>query len=337
MQVLDLVSTSRIHTLIVLDKTLTKQATEFFLTEFSSTNSNLLIIQRDPKEPIFDSQRILKIDLNMWIMQIHDDDDWKGSINIPNSAMGLELYETNFLVSSIEHGKDYGHTDSPPGRVFFSLLPSQIWNRFTDFIIAQGGHVAISMDFALSKISKAVCEKKSLDGFTYLWDDSNWRKRKFATRHLRLMAASDGWGNWGCVDLALLNRSLDLASAVSYFSDMIPVEKMGSLFLDILLEFSPSKRKMLFIKMRALVLPFVSLLLSTLFSHCSYPRLHAIQKRLVQRIKLDTILLEIWTNISLKSIILLVERIRNLDAFPLLQKRFDFWDFEIKKLLAVIT
>ena len=109
----------------------------------------------------------------------------------------------------------------------FTILPSQIWNRFSEFISAQGGHVAGSVDSTLDLVSRAICTRRHISSFTYVYNNRHWNQRRKATKNLEVLARQDGWSFLSCVDIQLINRAIDGITAIEFFRDLIPESKVN--------------------------------------------------------------------------------------------------------------
>jgi hypothetical protein len=216
---------SKIPALIVLDKTPNGEATRFFETCRNLKSTDIYIIRRPSNEAIYDSQGFVTISKNMWIIQLHDDDEWRGLLHIPQDANELEMFSTEFLFN--DHKRSLKWEESPPARMNFTILPSQIWNRFSEFISAQGGHVAGSVDSTLDLVSRAICTRRHISSFTYVYNNRHWNQRRRATKNLEILARQDGWSFLSCVDIQLINRAIDGITAIEFFRDLIPESKIN--------------------------------------------------------------------------------------------------------------
>lgn len=210
--------------LIVLDKTPNGEATSFFETCHSLESTDIYIIRRPSNEAIYDSQGFVTISKGMWIIQLHDDDEWKGSLRLPQDASELEMFSTEFLFQ--DSARSLKWEKSPPARVNFTILPSQIWNRFSEFIGAQGGHVAGSVDSTLDLVSRIICTRRHISNFTYIFNNRHWKQRRKAVKNLEILARQDGWAFLSCVDVQLINRAIDGITSIEFFLDLIPESKI---------------------------------------------------------------------------------------------------------------
>ena len=74
--VLEILEKSEVATLVVIDKTEEGRATDFFMNNFEYSDKQLFVLPRSIQDTLFDSVGEIMLDKNMWIMQLHDDDNW---------------------------------------------------------------------------------------------------------------------------------------------------------------------------------------------------------------------------------------------------------------------
>ena len=204
--VINLVDTSKIDSLVVVDKTIDNSATRYFLKNFESASKNLYILPRHIDESHYETLGELTLDDNLWVMQLHDDDKWSGHLELPHEIEPSAAYYSNFLV---EHktGKLSKISDfSIPARINFTLIPSYIWNQFTLMIKDQGFHVAASLDGTLNQMVCLTCTFIPIPNFSYFYDNHNWEGSKSSKKSLKKLARNAGWGDWTSIDIALFNR-----------------------------------------------------------------------------------------------------------------------------------
>ena len=222
--VLEFVENSEISVLLVLDKTDLHSATEYFINNFTFNNKELYVLPRSIRDTLFDTVGEIVLDENMWIIQLHDDDYWNGKIELPDTAEPQTVYSFDFYLDSkskdVIRVEDY----SLPNRVVFSLVPSRIWNRFSQLVRDQNYHVAGSFDFTLNKMVQLSCKFEQQQGFQYYWKDDNWKTPKEAVSHLTKLSESDGWKEWSSPQIAILNRSIDSLASLNYIHDFLNPE-----------------------------------------------------------------------------------------------------------------
>ena len=178
---------SKAKSLVILDKTPLSSATDFFFENRYQDFFDVYIIKRFPKEAIYDSQGILTLDENLWILQLHDDDEWDGALNLPSDPQDRFMYTPKFYMTENGKSQERVWAESPPARINFTLIPNRVWNKFTEFIRLQGGHVAGSADSTLNTMARLNCEQAELLTFSYHYDTHNEIFSEFKVSPKKLM------------------------------------------------------------------------------------------------------------------------------------------------------
>lgn len=202
-----LIENSELHAVVIIDKTDLHIATEFFVNEGLDLDCDCYILQREPSEGIFDSQRILKLDPNLWIVQLHDDDNWSGKLSLPAKVSKETIYVPEIQSDNYEYS--LAESIRVPAHSLFSLTPDSLWNSFTDYIDAQGGHIAPSADSSLNLIARRKYNYKRLTGFKYSYSARHWDNKKRIGIELRKLSTNDGWGPLSGSTAAVLVSHLD--------------------------------------------------------------------------------------------------------------------------------
>lgn len=329
------INASQVSALIVIDKTGEGEAKAYFNARAKELDTRLYIIERDPLEPIFDSQKYVLLDEMLWIQQLHDDDTWDGFLCLPSSVEKSDLFLVQFYMGTASSFTQSNDEKAPPARVIFSAIPAHVWNRFSAFICAQGGHVAGSMDSTLSTVALIICDLKSLPNFNYFYSSHHWSRRSEANSHLKNLSLTDGWGELSSPEVAILNRLFDNLSALNFFSDLIPNRKIIEAQNVLLSSYQPGFPKRLqlmfsFALANYFLVPLFKALAWMGFRSLSSTVRHfeesAIRKRLiVKSIKAD----------SLSKILDFIENDLSGKATPKLAARFNFWHLEISALKEI--
>jgi hypothetical protein len=326
------INASQVSALIVIDKTGNGTAREFFNAHARDLNTRLYIIQREPLEPIFDSQKYVLLDEMLWIQQIHDDDTWEGLLSVPSSAEKSDLFLVQFHSGSALSVTTINDEKAPPARVIFSAIPAVVWNRFSAFICAQGGHVAGSMDSTLSAVALIICNLKLLPNFNYFYSSHHWSRRSEADSHLKSLSFTDGWNELSSTEIAILNRLYDNLSALNFFSDLIPHRKIIEAQELLLSSCRPRlNKKLQFLFSYALANYF----LVPLFKVINWIGIRSISSRVrhyEESAKLNRLLIRSVKADSLPKILQFIEANFSGRVMPKLAARFDFWHREISAL-----
>ena len=324
-----IIKTSEVSALVVLDKTPFGEATEYFSKHVTFSHADIYLVRRKPSEAIYDSQSVVVIDSNLWILQLHDDDQWEGVLAFPFSPRGMQLFSPKFVISGKHRNQPLEWPLSIPARINFTALPDSVWNRFTLFIRSQGGHAAGSVDSTLNLVSRLICEYSGLDEFTYTYDNRHWESQRRAKRNLEKLALEDGWEFLASEEIQLLNRRIDALAAVEFFKDLIPYDS-ESTQTSLLLDFELSFKKRIHLRLRL----FYNSLLQRIFTFSFIggldSRVEKKQIKIANQITIDKLMLLSTKVESRQDVLSLVKFIRDLGNFPTLVSRFNFWEISLK-------
>ena len=321
------VNLSKVTALVLIDKTPFHQATDYFAQKEKEILANLIIFQRPRNEPTHDSQSLIKLENGLWIIQMHDDDDWEGYLEIPPGTNENSIVRTDFsLVSS---SKKIKVTDPnwPDCRSIFSLLPSIVWNRFASLISEQGGHVAGSIDSSLNIAVSLIEPKDKITAFKYFYDNRHWDSRKLSKQHLIRLTKEDGWGDFATVEISLVSRAIDGIASLIFFSDLY---SDNDLRLQIKKWISATKPHILRTYLKKFEILFF-VLGKKLLKVCGSYKLVKLQRSCSNSILYRRILVSAWGAKSIEDYLKIVEVLLGLQTLPLLQSRFYFWQRELKR------
>jgi hypothetical protein len=326
---IDFVQESQINYLILVDKTSGHIAGEYFLENFNSLTKNLYILPRGISESHYETLGEIQLDDNLWVMQLHDDDEWTGHLELPNKVNQDTAYYSKFVMKggSGELTEEVGF--STPARINFTLIPSKIWNQFSLMIKDQGFHVAASLDGTLNQMVGLTCAFSPLEHFTYFYDNHNWEGRMAPKRSLNKLARHAGWEEWTSVEIALFNRLLDNLSSLAYVRKFAKQEDLKLKYLDLMGEFHPSIKRRIYATAELLslrVLSILNLAFSSKNRHFQWGR--EIDSRLSRAIFFQgTRSVE-----SLSDVVDLIRELENKKGFQTLERRFSFWSSTLSSL-----
>jgi hypothetical protein len=262
-------------------------------------------------------------------MQLHDDDEWTGHLELPNKVNQDTAYYSKFVMKggSGELTEEVGF--STPARINFTLIPSKIWNQFSLMIKDQGFHVAASLDGTLNQMVGLTCAFSPLEHFTYFYDNHNWEGRMAPKRSLNKLARHAGWEEWTSVEIALFNRLLDNLSSLAYVRKFAKQEDLKLKYLDLMGEFHPSIKRRIYATAELLslrVLSILNLAFSSKNRHFQWGR--EIDSRLSRAIFFQgTRSVE-----SLSDVVDLIRDLENKKGFQTLERRFSFWSSTLSSL-----
>lgn len=328
--VINFVEASKIGTLLVIDKTETGAATDFFMNTFNMPGKQLIVFPRSIRDTLFDSVGEIILDDNMWVIQLHDDDKWNGKLELPAAPNPNSVYFSDFYLESHSNGLTKIQDFTMPNRIVFSLVPTMLWNRFSKLIQAQDYHVAGSFDFTLNLMARSACKFEYQSGFEYFWKDNNWDTKKNSIAHLVKLAENDGWEEWSSPDIAIFNRSIDSLASLNYTSDLLDSGEITNLIQQTLASLKPSKKRRL--KYRILI-PILSVLTKVQRIFRLITRVNVQNSGVFQtRLSLYKFMKKTWQIETIDDVIGEVDCIQSLGGFENLQARFLFWRAALKEL-----
>lgn len=216
-EVLDLMYLDENLIIVIIDKTPESKIARYCQSSYGNFMGRLYVMPRPLDESVFDSQKYVTLDKNLWITQIHDDDDWAGSPTIPRDAQDHEVFTFNIgKVSNSTFDEQILYGQLKTQEIIFGAIPSKIWNSFTAYLEAQGPSAADSLDSSLYLLCDFFGSIKRRDGFSYSWNADNWTDRAFAIENLQKSTLKMGWEKYSGVNASLCHRALDQISSLSF-------------------------------------------------------------------------------------------------------------------------
>lgn len=324
---------SKVVALVLIDKTPFHQATDYFADREAEIFADLVILQRPRNEPTHDSQSLIMLENGLWIIQMHDDDEWEGRLEIPIGTNEKTIVRTNFFL--VSNGANTNVTDQnwPDCRSIFSLLPSKVWNRFARLISEQGGHVAGSIDSSLNIAVSLIEPKLMSSSFIYFYDNRHWDSRKLSKQHLVRLTKEDGWGDFATIEMSLVSRAIDGIASLIFFSDLYPDVDFK---MQIEKWISATKPHILRIYWKRIKIFF--LVLCKIFLRVGGPHnLANLQQSCSDSILYQRILVSAWHAKEIQDYLKIVEVLLKLQTLPLLQSRFYFWQRELKRKMYLTS
>ena len=317
-----------LRSLIIIDKTPNHQASEFLMKYGRESASEVLILQRPSSEPLFDSLRFIKLDSNLWITQVHDDDSWSDDLDTVVCKDQNVIYSPLIYVKSnkVVEKVTPANNSKYPQSVLFSFLPSLLWNKFVDFMNDQGGHVAISQDATLQQIARLFKSYSFTDGYSYTYNIDNWVKKRKSMALVKKYSILDGWGSYSGIEIALINRALDKFSATIYFKDMFPGAQVEADLNQLFHEFQLSKKRKL-VTFFAIKLQTFLLLIACVIEKTSIMKGHGLKLRIRKSQRRDILILFMASG-RIQDLFDLLHFVSNLDKMKVnfeLKKRVNFW------------
>lgn len=203
----ELADKSSIDHLIILDKTATKQISNYFERN-KLVVTKIYLLQTDLNESLARSLMRIELDVNQWIFQIHDDDNWYGTLNHELLAgkpdVVLFEFRGTVILDPIPTRQIW-----PPIRIQFSLVSWQVWSNLLSFAKEQSYAIGSSIDFVLYKIANCFSQPIYSSKFGYIYQNKRWMDKELASSALRAIASIDGWGYWKSPIMPIIGRALD--------------------------------------------------------------------------------------------------------------------------------
>lgn len=99
---LELLKSNNEVIVVIIDKTSNLEVSNYCKSHYHDFYNRLYVLCRPRSESIFDSQKYVTLDSNLWITQIHDDDEWLGLPTVPPDAQEFDVFvfNTNKISSS---------------------------------------------------------------------------------------------------------------------------------------------------------------------------------------------------------------------------------------------
>ncbi len=321
------VNMSKVVALVLIDKTPFHQATDYFVGREKEIFADLIIFQRPRNEPTHDSQSLIRLQNGLWIIQMHDDDDWEGQLEIPQGTSENTVVRTNFLMVSKGVNSNVVDPNWPDCRSIFSLLPSIVWNRFARLICEQGGHVAGSIDSSLNIAVSLIEPKLIIPEFKYFYDNRHWESRKLSKQHLIRLTKEDGWGDLATIEMSLVSRAIDGITSLIFFSDLYSDIDCRAKIEEWILATKPH-----ILRIYSKKIEIAFLVLSKMFLKIVGNRnLVCLQDSCNNSILYRRILVSAWGAKEIQDYLEIVEILLKLQTLPSLQSRFYFWHRELKR------
>lgn len=321
-EVLRLATTSMALWLIVVDKTETGSAEKFFQANFNPQGANLAVMRRSIQESHYESLGEIELDKNLWVMQVHDDDEWRGQLELPKSVDSRSIYFSRFIVKSSGGRLIEEDGFTTPARILFSLLPTFLWNSFRKMVQDQGFHVAGSLDSTLNQMALLTCNFVFVENFTYYYDNRNWEDSRSSRKHLTKLSLSDGWAHWASPEIAVLNRLIDNLASLTYAQTFASNENIRLAYIQLMQKLQPSLKHKLWLKSIIFFLKICCLVIPKRIPKSANTSL---QVWCQSKLEKFVFLKKTWDIHNLFDLVALIETLRTEGYFPLLHARFSFW------------
>ena len=326
-EIISTVNKSKVAALVLIDKTPFRQATNYFVEKEKEILSDIYIIQRPRTEPIHDSQSRVRLDDNLWIIQLHDDDEWDGVLEVPIGTIEHSIIKTNFTVVNNGSKTNIENSNWPDCRSIFSLLPTKVWNRFRDLIIAQGGHVAGSIDSSLNLAVSLINPNLINLDFRYFYDNRHWQSKRLSKAHLIQLTKEDGWGKFATVDISLVSRVIDGVASLIYFQDMYSELDFENQLKKWIKETKPHTLRIFLRRIETIILFMLIRIVGIIPGSLTGNLTASLNMSILYR----KILLMTWGATEVKNYLSVVKMLMQIDFVSKLRPRFIFWDSVLGK------
>jgi len=322
---IDTVNLSEVSNLVLIDKTENFVATDYFIQARDRIIPNLIILQRPLSEAIHDSQKSIRIQEGSWIMQFHDDDDWNGTLEIPKGIDSNSVIRTKFTVVNGNKKIEIADLTWPDCRSIFSLIPAKLWNRFTDLIHKQGGHVAGSIDSSLNLAVNLIATDQMIPNFTYIYDNRHWSTRRSSAKSLAKLTIEDGWKTFPTIQMSLVGRAIDGISCLIFFEEFYKAEELRIKISQWIAISKPSRLRILARNIHYSTLCAVNNILKILPKRVDTFAMERCQLSIIY----SRILLRAWNAVEVHEYLNIVEDLIVIETSQFLQGRFAFWKHQL--------
>jgi hypothetical protein len=323
------VNSSRVAALVLIDKTPFRQATNYFVEKEKHISTDVFIIQRPSTEAIHDSQSRIRLKDNLWIIQLHDDDEWEGVLEIPIGIEKNSVIRTNFTITNGDLKENITEINRPDCRAIFSLLPGVVWNRFVDLINAQGGHVAGSIDSSLNLAVDLITPNLVSTNFRYLYDNRHWNSKKNAKKNLINLTTEDGWGEFATIEISLVARAIDGIASLIFFSDLYSNQDYSSELKSWIEKTKPHILRILINRIELTCLILVKRIFGNITIKVSSYSKSNCDSIILQK----NILNQAWNASEISDYLLIVELLIKINSLKILHPRFYFWKSQLQRYI----
>lgn len=330
-KIIRLASRDSVSRILLIDKTIDSKVEKAYRNLVAYENVTCVVRSRE--ESLFASLSCVNLNEGEWIGQIHDDDDFQGSLGFSRLTGAKEILRPTIKISSNEHPRLSTSLElvTSPAFILFSFLPSPIWNQFAGYIRAQGKNCSPALDVALSFITSLICEFKELETYTYIYNSDNWLGRFNRIMSIRRYMQFDNWGSFSGQVMAEFSNQMDkLGLAVWLEREQFASRglRLAPIALDSL---SPSKWHLYRIKVAALVMNTIAKS-SRFFRPFCFRNLPDFIGFVARRQSIYSTVVGIYQSRDLYEIAGYLERLLVIDEIQPLHTRISFWIENLKSV-----
>jgi hypothetical protein len=210
---------SRSSVLLVLDKTHSGNATRFFTHQVNQNSDagEVFLIRRPFDEDPMRSMSDLGITNSLFVMQLHDDDEWIGYPVLPSRPFEYLSFEVRCTRVSCSQE---ALLDGLVSR-FYGAVRGDIWTRFMGHFGRKHWGRNETLDQTFSFLLSALGNSGVVENYEYVYNDHNWSTWERALQNSATSMRSLGWNvrdPWPAVHWSHL---LDDIEALDLFHDMM--------------------------------------------------------------------------------------------------------------------
>jgi len=178
-----------------------------------SLGGRLRVVRQSHAASISDAWLELSRLNDQWIVQFHDDDNWRGVPTIPESPdPSVTLYAPNVLVS--DGIKEWNAHEWTTQHALFGAIRGDVFRMIAKYLAAApnpwGGEDLMMLSFAgsLGRIERQ-------HGYSYIWHRHNWTSETSELSTQRYLG-DQGWEGLASLSTYLLLQSLDRLAVFAY-------------------------------------------------------------------------------------------------------------------------
>lgn len=202
--------------ILILDKTNNNNLNNY-LKFYFNYSFQIKSIKRPFNESTFDSQKLIKLDINCWILQIHEDD----SIEELREICKFYFIQDETIYLNVLNQFHDPLASNNPNRYIFSFIPSKIWNLFVDYLRIQNSHISYSADLILSDLVTTFTKKYFFSKIKYIYTDRwNFFENFDRKNHVVNLTKLDGWNILANKFVFIFNARMEYLVYIKYFSKL---------------------------------------------------------------------------------------------------------------------
>lgn len=203
-----------------------------------ASDTDVEVVRRPREETQFASLGRVPVELDEWVLQFHEDDDWVGMPDVPYLGNVTTSHWVNTRIASTEHIASSSDASIALPNIFFGLVNPAVWNAFVSVCNAYS-----EPSPGLDQVLVTWCAQLGLEGpvsdYAYLYDNSHWADIQTAQSVDRELAESIGWESHAGTEALQFTIWVDKVASLAQFHPLISPEDRRRILEDFLVAFPP--------------------------------------------------------------------------------------------------